>query len=270
MNNNAATVRKILIIEERAHLSARLKKVVTTAGLQALGTFSLQMATVQVRQLRPSLVLLSERLGPPGTSEIARRIKEGAATKHTPVAILTDSAATQEVMAYSYPVDACWSLQVDDEELGRNIRQLARTFRQPNENGGTGALEGLIQGDALREILQFLFMARKTGRIRAGDGVRNGAIYFESGNVVHAGFGQLLGRPAFDHICFLKEGHFKFQPGHSPTRVTMSEPGTELLLEAARQKDTRKHHKVNGSGRVKPDPPRSLKQSIPPLLGMGD
>ena len=99
-------------------------------------------------------------------------------------------------------------------------------------------LAGHLHDDSLPDVLQFLFAARKTGRVTIQNGARRpGHIYIESGNVVHAEHADRYGLEAFKNMCFATHGRFKFEPDERTPHRTMLEGGIELLLQSARAKD---------------------------------
>jgi hypothetical protein len=83
-----------------------------------------------------------------------------------------------------------------------------------------------------------LFTTRKTGRIVVMNGSRRpGHIYVEDGDVVHCELVPYAGIDAFNRMCFLTHGRFKFEPEFRTTHRTMSENGMEILLDSARRRD---------------------------------
>ena len=189
-----------------------------------------------VRRMQPALVLLSPHTNSPGPSEIARSIKEDPTTVDVPVLTLVLS---ERARAKAYPTEACATLDASDDELLRTMRLLAASSRRLRyEPKPMGPLEGHLDDDSLPDVLQFLFAARKTGRVTIQNGARRpGRIYIESGNVVHAEHADRYGLEAFKRLCYAAHGRFKFEPDERTPHRTMLEGGMELLLESARAKD---------------------------------
>jgi len=244
---------RVLIAEDRAPLSVRLSEIVGRAGFQAVVVYSGQVALSQTRALQPDLVVLSDHIGPPGASETARRIKEDPTTADIPIIILTEGE--RQAQRAAYPVEACLPFETDEDKLGNVIRLLAggASRRARSFEPSLGPLEGNLQGSPLTDILQFLFVTRKTGRVSITDGDRRGAIYFDSGTVLHAELGDARGVDAFFALCVLGRGQFKFDPAFKPREATMNESGVELVLEAARRWDTWRQSRESGAeGEVAP------------------
>jgi hypothetical protein len=191
------------------------------------------------RKNAPDLILLAADTGPPGPSEIARSIKEDSATRDIPVfQLVKGSRFGSDGAGHAYPTEALLSDDAPADEILRTMRML--TTRAPRiryEKKTAAPLEGDLESDTFPEVLQFLFVTAKTGRITLHEGSREGVICLESGRVVHAQLGDLEGLAAFRRMCFAQQGWFRFQPGAPGPRRTMRADGIALLLESARQKD---------------------------------
>jgi TonB family protein len=230
----------VLIAEGRSPHSSRLREAVEEAGFLPILTYSGQVALSRARVLKPALVLLSDQIGEPGTSETARRIKEDPATGHIPVVILAATNGAGVMLARTYPVDACLPIDIDGRKLARIVRLLAdwsgRSKRVRRRK--TWPLEGTVGDGLLLDVLQFLFMSGRRGCVTVSHGGSAGNVYFSGGKLLHAEFPGATGEDAFFEICFLERGSFKFQPDVVPPKVTMRKQGVELLLEACRRLDT--------------------------------
>jgi hypothetical protein len=191
------------------------------------------------RKSAPDLILLAPDTGPPGPSEIARSMKEDAATRDIPIFQLVTSSRFGNDGRHAYPTEALLSADAPADEILRTMRML--TTRAPRVRYGkketAAPLEGDLESDTFPEVLQFLFVTAKTGRITLHEGSREGMICLESGRVVHAQLGDLEGLAAFRRMCFAQQGWFRFEPGAPGSRRTMRADGIALLLESARLKD---------------------------------
>jgi hypothetical protein len=208
------------------------------------------------RKSAPDLILLAPDTGPPGPSEIARSIKEDAATRDIPIFQLVRSSRFGiDGAHHAYPTEALLSDDAPADEILRTMRML--TTRAPRiryEKKTAAPLEGDLESDTFPEVLQFLFVTAKTGRITLQEGSREGVICLESGRVVHAQLGDLEGLAAFRRMCFAQQGWFRFQPGAPGSRRTMRADGIALLLESARQKDVGDRDKTSPEAK-RPTPP---------------
>ncbi len=246
--------RTLLIVESPGTESGRFRKLARAAGFKILTTNSGTMTQSVVRRTQPALVLLSPHTNSPGPSEIARSIKEDPITGDVPVLILVSS---ERARAKAYPTEACATLDASDDELLRTMQLLAASSRRLRyEPKPMGPLEGHLDDDSLPDVLQFLFAARKTGRVTIQNGFRRpGRIYIESGNVVHAEHADRYGLEAFKRLCFATHGRFKFEPDERTPHRTMLEGGIELLLESARAKDDE-----DRAARIQSKSPRDIRR----------
>jgi len=216
----------------------RLCSIIRMAGFHAVTTHSPQTAISKVRVLKPALVVFSQRVGRPGVSETARRIKNHTGEPDTPLMILTEDDGRPYLNDTSYPVEACFPASADTKTLVRNLHLLARKTRRRREDRPFAALEGNIEGSTISEVLQYLSTAGKTGSLSVRCGRRGGRIYLDRGEVVHAYFGPLIGVEACHAIvCLLQDGYFEFESDVRPPRTSMRENGVELVLEWAREMD---------------------------------
>ncbi|GMR22492.1 MAG: hypothetical protein BMS9Abin37_0847 [Acidobacteriota bacterium] len=229
----------LLLVESPGTESERYRTLAKRAGFKILTASSGPMTRVVSQRSQPDLVLLSPFTGPPGASELARSIKENPKTMDIPVMILVDSTYSDPDMSMVYPTEACASATASDEDIVKTMRAVRnRRRRERIEPEPSSPLEGDLADDTFPGVLEFLFAARRTGRIVVLNGNRRpGHIYVEDGDVVHAELARQSGIDAFDHMCFLTHGRFKFEPEFRSAHRTMSENGMEMLLESARRRD---------------------------------
>lgn len=231
--------RTVVLVEAPGSPSLRIRQIAAEGGFHVVSASSGPMLRSYARRNAPDLILLAPETGPPGPTEIARSIKEDAATRQIPVVQLMRSSRFGGGQARNtYPTEALLSDDAPADEILRIMRMLTtRAPRVRYEKRSGSPLEGDLESDTFPEVLQFLFATAKTGRITLHEGSREGMICLESGRVVHAELGELEGLAAFRRMCFSQQGWFRFEPGTPAPRRTMRADGIALLLESARQKD---------------------------------
>jgi len=232
----------LLVEPPRPHAgSTRYRNLAKRAGFSVLTANSGPMMQVISRRSCPDLVLLLPFIGRPSASELARIIKEDPRTKEIPVLILVDCDKSDPDIAMVYPTEACASVATTDEDLVKTMLAI----RKRRVNGSlvpepSSALEGDLGDDIFPDVLHFLLMARKTGRVVVLDGGRRpGYIYIEDGDVMHSELVQHRGMEAFSRIAFLNCGRFKFEPEFRSAQRTVNKRGIEALLDSARLHDER-------------------------------
>jgi hypothetical protein len=103
-------------------------------------------------------------------------------------------------------------------------------------------LRGKLQSISLVDVLQLLHANRKTGELLVNRAPRqSGVLYVQNGEVVHAETAKAQGESAAFDILEWDQGGFEFvtTPVKVPATIRRSVP--DLLMEAARTTDTRKH-----------------------------
>ena len=85
------------------------------------------------------------------------------------------------------------------------------------------------------EVLQFLSMNKKTGKIKIKSRYE-GEIYIEEGKFTHAIFNDLEGIDALFELSLLKEGYLTFEPNILPPKKTMGGEPVKLFEEFDRRK----------------------------------
>jgi hypothetical protein len=102
-------------------------------------------------------------------------------------------------------------------------------------------LRGNLQSISLMDVVQLLNVNRKTGKLIVNHGKTSGTLYVLNGDVVHAETPQVLGEPGAFEILEWNQGEFEFVTTKfkAPTTIHRSVP--DLLMEAARTADSRKH-----------------------------
>jgi hypothetical protein len=100
-------------------------------------------------------------------------------------------------------------------------------------------LQGSIRQFSVPDVVQFLCGHSKTGKLALAFPDSRGAIYFDSGAVVHAEVGLRQGEEAFFELMSRVEGSFEFVPGELSPRRSVKQHTTILLLEGARRSDER-------------------------------
>jgi hypothetical protein len=102
-------------------------------------------------------------------------------------------------------------------------------------------LRGKLQSISLVDVLQLLHANRKTGELLVTRGKQHGVLYVLNGEVVHAETAKAQGETAAFDILEWDQGGFEFvtTPVKTPASIKRSVP--DLLMEAARTTDSRKH-----------------------------
>lgn len=98
---------------------------------------------------------------------------------------------------------------------------------------------GVLRKVGLPEVIQLECLGRKSSVLEVTACGGRGHIYIESGNIVHAQFGDRKGADAFNALAGLQGGEFNLRPFAEPGERTIEGQWEFLLMEAARVQDER-------------------------------
>jgi hypothetical protein len=96
-------------------------------------------------------------------------------------------------------------------------------------------LGGDLSRVPLPDVLRLLISSRQTGRLDLLDGARAGAVYLESGNVIHAVSEAQMGETAVFALMAWQEGTFRFVPNQAAPEASISTSTDQLLEEGSRK-----------------------------------
>ena len=102
-------------------------------------------------------------------------------------------------------------------------------------------LRGNLQSISLMDVIQLLHANRKTGKLHVNREKISGALYVLNGDVIHAETPQVLGESAAFDILEWNQGEFEFVSCKFKAPVSIKRSLPDLLMEAARTTDSRKH-----------------------------
>jgi CheY-like chemotaxis protein len=116
-----------------------------------------------------------------------------------------------------------------------NAGLLIEVLSAPNGHSG---FWGAISEIDLIDYLQLLFLSAKRVLVEvcSTDGL-TGLLFVDSGTVLHAQRGDLVGEEALYQCVALREGSFRSVAWREPEVFTIDQQGDYLLFEAARRRD---------------------------------
>ena len=119
-----------------------------------------------------------------------------------------------------------------ERALESSQRKLPKLFRHRS------AFSGELADIGLMSLLQTLGANRSHGSLLIRDASREGTVYLDAGELVHATLGKISGPKALYRLVGIQEGHFNFYtPGRKPELKSFDGGLERHLLEAARQLD---------------------------------
>ena len=97
------------------------------------------------------------------------------------------------------------------------------------------SLEGRLEDANLLEIVRLLHSSSKEGKLTLQSDDKIGFIAFQSGEIVGAKLGSILGEDALYQMTLWEKGAFRFDTERSPQPRTITSSHTNLMIEAARR-----------------------------------
>ncbi len=200
----------------------------------------------KVAERRPALVLLDLEMPVMDGFETCHRLKESPDTEDIPVIMFTGLEATSDkVKGIRRGADDYVVKTVDPEEiqarvemiLRRSKRYEAKASSDKGSSSSDAVLSGSLQDKNFPEAFQLAMAYGKSGSLVLKDGEREGRVYLNDGNVVHATYGELEGEEAFFELSVWNEGQFSYVVGEPLPTSTIKTSGTSLLMEATRRMD---------------------------------
>jgi CheY-like chemotaxis protein len=184
-------------------------------------------ALARIREAPPDLLITDIRMPKMTGLELLLAAREVA--PQLPVVVVT---------AYGSP-------EVRDEvKRAQSVEYLEKPFSFPallaavdkalSRNGG---FSGAISLPMLPDLIQIYALAMATGALRITHGAEQGAIWFDSGAIIHASCGSAKGAEAAYSLLKWDGGAFAMEPGAAPPERTIETTWQELLVEGCRRMD---------------------------------
>jgi hypothetical protein len=98
-------------------------------------------------------------------------------------------------------------------------------------------LSGSLREFSVADVVQLLCGHAKTGKLALAFADSRGAVFVDSGSVVHAEAGAREGEEAFFELMSRMEGGFQFLPGEKSSKQSVRRSTAILILEGARRSD---------------------------------
>ena len=99
---------------------------------------------------------------------------------------------------------------------------------------------GVLRRVGLQDVIQMECLARSSSILEISNAGATGRIFIETGQIVHAEVGAVIGEDAFNQLMALSGGQFALKPFTEPTARSVNGQWEFLLMEAARKTDEAK------------------------------
>jgi CheY-like chemotaxis protein len=165
--------------------------------------------------------------------------------------------------AYALGVDQYWIKPETDQEMGLFMESIESLISREAQAGFRG-----VQSKSLVDIIQLECLSQSSCMLKITNGVTEGKIYIQNGEVIDAEFPGMTAEPAFQRILSWKTGSFETLPP-DPTRVrTIFTSYQGLLLNTAQAIDeaASQEHPAAPSGSVAGATTPAPADGLAPLL----
>jgi len=234
--------KKILIVDDNEHVLKLLRISLEKAGYDIAQAMNGDEGLDVAKEVLPDLIISDVMMPLTDGIEFCWMIRDNSPIPMVPFIFLT-SLEDQEMEIRGFragadeylikPVDRSVLLEKVETLLERATR--VRSF-DSNPTEGIKGFEGNLADLSLAEVIQLLNLNQRSGTLHVEAGDR-GEIFFSSGHMLFAIFGDLHGENAIHKVVPQKEGKFSFEPGEKEVERNITGATMNILLEACRLAD---------------------------------
>ncbi len=96
---------------------------------------------------------------------------------------------------------------------------------------------GVLRRVGLPDVIQMECLARSSSVLEVSSAQTTGRLFIDTGQIIHAQCGDLVGEEAFNRLLSMSGGQFNLRPFSEPPKRSLSGQWEFLLMEAARKSD---------------------------------
>lgn len=152
---------------------------------------------------------------------------------HLRLVVLTGVRDEQfRTRAYAMGVDQFWIKPESDQEVGLFMESIESLLSREAQGGFRG-----VQSKSLVDIIQLECLSQNSCVLKISNGLIEGKIWIQNGEVTDAEAADLNGEPAFQRILSWKTGSFELSPADPERKRTIMTSYQGLLLNTAQAID---------------------------------
>lgn len=226
-----AAVKKILVVDDEEDILWSLKEFLVNKELQAqvITAASGEEALTKLAQERIDLVITDIKM--PGMSGLDLLVEIKNRFPYISVIVMTafpSSEFKREALLKGgmYFVEKPFDIKMLREKVIEALQE-SNQFR------------GMLTGISLGDVIQIKCMSGVTAALRVTEGRRQGIIFFQNGEIIHALCDEIDGEEAFYEIMSFSQGHLDTVNIAELPERTIFLPYAALLMEGARRTDER-------------------------------
>ena len=152
---------------------------------------------------------------------------------HLRLVVLTGVRDEQfRTRAYAMGVDQYWIKPESDQEVGLFMESIESLLSREAQGGFRG-----VQSKGLVDIIQLECLSQNSCVLKISNGLIDGKIWIQNGEVTDAEAADIAGEPAFQRILSWKTGSFEILPADPERQRTITTSYQGLLLNTAQAID---------------------------------
>lgn len=224
-----AAVKKILVVDDEADILWSLKEFLVNKELQAqvVTAASGEEALDKLARERIDLVITDIKM--PGMSGLDLLVEIKNRFPYISVIVMTAFPSSE------FKREALLKGGMYFIEKPFDIKNLRDKVMEALQE--TGQFKGMLTGISLSDVIQIKCMSGVTAALRVTEGNRQGIIFFQKGEIIHALCDELDGERAFFEIISFAHGHLDTVNIADLPERTIFKPYVAMLMEGSRRQD---------------------------------
>lgn len=224
-----AAVKKILVVDDEADILWSLKEFLVNKELQAqvFTAASGEEALEKLARERIDLVITDIKM--PGMSGLDLLVEIKNRFPYISVIVMTAFPSSE------FKREALLKGGMYFIEKPFDIKNLREKVMEALQE--TGQFKGMLTGISLSDVIQIKCMSGVTAALRVTEGERQGIIFFQNGEIIHALCDELDGEKAFYEIISFAHGHLDTVNIADLPERTIFKPYVAMLMEGSRRQD---------------------------------
>jgi CheY-like chemotaxis protein len=241
---------KVLVIDSNVFFAKRLLDALKQEGFETVHSTAASYALTMLEWNPPAAIICSTNMREMSAFDLPKILHADLKTAHIPIVAMGDGGDQALMEAFRAGCDDYIDRRLGPENIAQHVRAFLRSREegfQPTQmlDSSQAALEGNLSQVDLPGIIQMLGHSRQSGALHVNAGAVDGIIFLDSGDVLHAEVGDVIGDEAVIHIVKAcnnaEKGVYKFVPGDTAPTRTVLKSATELMLDALREVDEEHH-----------------------------
>ncbi len=218
----------ILIVDDDSEFVQQLSSLLQQEGFTVNGSTHPDEALELYRRFSPDLVLTDLRMPDVSGFSVLKKIRDF--DPNAKVVIIT-AYGEKETVAQAFRMGAAEF--IDKPVMVDRLLSTLRTILEHDEQ----SLQGDLRMMSLASIIQINCEERNQALLTVRRQGREGRIYFNNGEIIHAETGELSGESAIYELLGWEDGTFQLKMGADLPEQTIHKGWSGLLLEGMRRID---------------------------------